>query len=177
MASFSSQTALSTASRPAFSVLALCLMEPEPTSSLELSQVFAGVDGAASGEMAFARSLGTRGAAPGQLKGPSPVPIPNSRLHTLADSDSELTNYLSATDGLATLRGLLVVSDPGNRRIQVLTKHGAPLQVLPLGPPPLWMFTAASDQPIKTSLDLVAGRQRVYLAGQCEHSVHVIAAC
>ena len=141
--------------------------------------MFSGVDGAASGEMAFARSLGTRGAAPGQLKGPSPTeseltPPHTGRPRALA---SRVTNYLSATDGLATLRGLLVVSDPGNRRIQVLTKHGAPLQVLPLGPPPLWMFTAASDQPIKTSLDLVAGRQRVYLAGQCEHSVHVIAAC
>ena len=54
---------------------AICACSP----AQPLSQVFSGVDGAASGEMAFARSFGTRGAAPGQLKGPSPVPIPNSR--------------------------------------------------------------------------------------------------
>ena len=80
--------------------------------------------------MRFARAFGGKGDAPGQFKYPW---------------------------GVAIVRGLLVVSE--QKRLQVLTPKGVPLQVLKLG------------------MDLqrmCADEQRVWVADYRENKIHVL---
>ncbi len=82
------------------------------------------------------------------------------------------------------MRGLLVVSDPGNKRIQVLSGHGAPLQVLNLErrDARLLRSVGLGGPSLSTSLDglraaapTAGRRQRVFIAGRCgQHCVHVL---
>ena len=80
--------------------------------------------------MRFARAFGGKGDAPGQFDGPW---------------------------GVAVVRGLLVVSD--NRRLQVLTPKGVPLQVL----------TVCGGL-----TGLCASEERVWATDVGSHRVHVL---
>ena len=61
--------------------------------------------------------------------------------------------------GIAVVRGLLVVSEGGGKRLQVLTPKGVPLQVLPFGS---WLRGLCADE------------QRVWVADSGENRVHAL---
>ena len=97
------------------------------------------------GRMEFRRAFGSEGDDPGQFKTPWGIAV--------------VRGSQTLVPGEAVLRGVLVVSEYGGRRAQVLTLAGVPLQVLTFG---------------SCLGGMCVSGERVWVVDQGAHKVHVL---